>query len=214
MWKSSIAVLCVSASAAWAQEIELSVYGGYQTAPHSRVTGARADGSVFSERIGWDGKSFSAPPYYGLRGTYWLASNWGYGVELTHAKVYAPATEMPAGFSRLEFTDGHNIVTLNALRRWPGLWHEKLTPYAGVGIGAAVPHVDVNENGNRTFGYQVTGPAFRAMLGASYALNERWALFGEYQFTASDNKADLEGGGSLNATILTNALNMGVSLKF
>ena len=42
----------------------------------------------------------------------------------------------------------------------------------------------------------------------------RWSIFGEYQFTWSDNSADLAGGGSLNSTILTNAVNIGVGFSF
>jgi lipid A oxidase len=45
-------------------------------------------------------------------------------------------------------------------------------------------------------------------------LSERWALFGEYQFTWSDDTADLDGGGSLETRIITNALNLGVSYRF
>jgi len=41
-----------------------------------------------------------------------------------------------------------------------------------------------------------------------------FSIFTEYQFTASDNKATLRNGGSLNTTLLTNAINMGVSFSF
>lgn len=195
-------------------ETEISVYGGWQTAPHSSVSGERADGSSFDENIGWDGKSFSMPPYYGLRAMWWQPNNIGYGIEVTHAKFYAPVAEMPAGFSRLEFTDGHNIATANVMKRWPGQWADRFSPYLGAGIGIAVPHVDVTENGNRTYGYQYTGPALRLTAGASYDLNDRWAAFGEYQFTVSDNKVDLEGGGTLNTRLISNALNLGLSFRF
>ena len=195
-------------------ETEISVYGGMQTAPHSSVSGNRADGSAFKENIGWDGKSLSMPIYYGLRAMWWQPSNIAFGIELTHAKFYAPRGEMPAGFSRLEFSDGHNIITANVMKRWPSLWADRFTPYAGAGLGIAVPHVDVTENGNRTFEYQYTGPALRLTAGASYELNERWAVFGEYQFIISDYKADLEGGGSLDTRLISNAVNLGVSFRF
>jgi lipid A oxidase len=197
-----------------AAETEISAYGGWQTAPHSTVSGNRADGTPFDENIGWDGKSFDMPPYYGVRAMWWQPSNIGYGIEVTHSKFYAPVGEMPAGFSRLEFSDGQNIVTANVAKRWPGLWADRFTPYVGAGLGIAVPHVDVTENGNRTYGYQYTGPALRLTAGASYDLNDRWAAFGEYQFIISDNEADLEGGGTLNTRLISNALNVGLSFRF
>ncbi|MFN7102872.1 MAG: lipid A oxidase, partial [Pseudorhizobium sp.] len=47
---------------------ELSAYGGYQTSPHSDID--VSDQASFS--AGWEGKSFSTPPYWGVRGTYWF----------------------------------------------------------------------------------------------------------------------------------------------
>ncbi len=171
-----------------------------------------------SKLIGWKGKSFAAPPYYGARATWWRTDSFGWGLELTHAKAYAPAGEMAPQFSRLEFTDGHNILTINANKRWPGLWaNGKLTPYVSGGVGVAIPHVDIQPTvagAAHTFGYQVTGPAAKVGAGIKYDLNERWALFTEYQFTWTDNEVDLDSGGKLKTEILTNAVNFGVSLKF
>ncbi|KGM50228.1 outer membrane protein [Pseudooceanicola atlanticus] len=199
-------------------ELELGFYTGYQVAPHSRVTGTRgaSSGSTgYSSLIGWQGKSFSAPPYYGMRATWWRPNDIGFGVEFTHTKVYAPAADMPAGFSRMEFTDGHNIITANVSKRWNGAWaNGRVSPYVSGGVGFAMPHVDVTEGANVTYGYQVTGPAARLTAGAKYQINDRWSIFGEYQFTWSDNSADLAGGGSLNSTILTNAVNIGVGFSF
>ncbi|GGE36599.1 lipid A oxidase (Involved in formation of 2-aminogluconate) protein [Primorskyibacter flagellatus] len=212
----SLGLTALSAAPA-AAEIELSFYTGYQTAPHSRVKGNRgasSGGTAFDNLIGWQGKSFEAPPYYGLRGTWWQQNNIGYGLEFSHNKVYAPNAEMPAGFTRLEFTDGLNILTANVAKRWPGLWGGAVTPYVIGGVGIAVPHVDVTEGTNRTFGYQYTGPAARVTAGAKYEINEKWSVFGEYQFTASQNKADLTGGGSMETRIFTNALNVGVGFSF
>jgi lipid A oxidase len=39
-------------------------------------------------------------------------------------------------------------------------------------------------------------------------------VFGEYQFTYSSNNVDLPEGGSLETDIKTNALNIGLTLKF
>lgn len=197
-------------------ETELSVYTGWQTSPHSRVSGDfPGTGAAYDALIGWDGKSFAMPPYYGVRGTWWQSQSLGFGLEFTHAKVYAPDDERNVlGFDRLEFTDGLNILTANAMYRWDDAW-SSLTPYVGAGIGIAIPHVDVETAGGlKTFGYQYTGPAGRLIAGVSYDLNERYAIFGEYQFTYSSNSADLDGGGTLNTDIISNALNIGLSFRF
>ena len=200
-------------------EVELSFYGGWQTSPHSRARGTYGSGpnaaDSFNELFGWDGKSFEMPPYYGARLTWWRNEAWGWGVEFSHDKAYAPEGEMAAaGFERLEFTDGHNIITANVSRRWTDAWGTA-TPYVSAGLGFAMPHVDVTPTGgDHTFGYQVTGPAARLTAGVNYPLNDRWSVFGEYQFTWSDNSADLEGGGSLDTRLITNALNVGVGFKF
>ena len=212
----SVLILSFAAAAPVAAETELSIYTGWQTSPHSRVTGEfPGTGADYDALIGWDGKSFAMPPYYGLRGTWWRSPSLGFALEFTHAKVYAPDDERDAlGFDRLEFTDGLNIVTANAMYRWSDAWNS-LTPYVGAGIGVAVPHVDVETaSGFKTFGYQYTGPAARLIAGVTYDLNERYALFGEYQFTYSNNSADLDGGGTLKSDIITNALNIGLSFRF
>lgn len=208
------AALCAASPAA--AEFELSAYSGWQTAPHSRISGDYPDdiGGSYDSLIGWDGKSFQMPPYYGIRGTWWRSERLGFGVEFTHTKVYAPDDDLPAGFDGLELTDGLNILTANVMRRWPTEWGAA-TPYVGAGLGLSIPHVDAEFDGAPdTFGYQVTGPAARVMAGVQYPVTERVSVFGEYQFTYSSNDADLDGGGSLESDVKTNALNVGLSLNF
>jgi lipid A oxidase len=151
-----------------------------------------------------------------MRATRWNSNNWGWGAEFTHAKVYADdESRTKGGYDRFEFTDGLNIITVNGMRRWPSAWGEKITPYAGGGIGFAMPHVDITATGgSHTFGYQITGPAMRLMAGVSYQLNERWAAFTEYQGTFSMNKVELDNGGSFETNVITNAINLGVSYTF
>ncbi|WP_299931744.1 outer membrane beta-barrel protein [uncultured Pelagimonas sp.] len=241
----SAALIGASTSSVLA-EVELSIYTGWQTAPHSRASGDIPDGDgdpetivvddsrseaalvgdvassvaqpgeSFNELLGWEGKSNQMPPYYGVRATWWQNERIGYGIEFSHNKVYAVEKDREKlGFSRLELTDGLNIVTLNVSRRWKDQWGA-LTPYVSGGLGVAIPHVDAKHDasGSTTFGYQVTGPALRMTAGASYALNDKYSIFGEYQFTYSSNDIDLDGGGSFKTDIKTNALNIGVSYSF
>lgn len=214
LFKALVSVILLASPAA--AEVELSFYGGSQSSPHSRVSGNYpGTGASYNGLIGWEGKSFAPPPYYGARAMWWRTPDLGFGIELTHAKVYAPAAERSAlGFNRMEFTDGHNLITLNVSKRWNDKW-ANITPYVGAGIGIALPHVDVETAGGlHSFGYQLTGPAARLYAGAKYDLNDRWALFTEYQFTYSVNSATLPSGGSLNTDIITNAVNIGISYNF
>ena len=197
-----------------AEPIEVSVYGGLQSSPHSRITGKHdTNGAQYSELVGWEGKSFDAPIYYGIRTTLWRKDKLSYGAEFTHTKAYAPNSALQgAGFDRLEFTDGHNIITFNINRRWE---LGEFKTYSLVGLGIAMPHVDALPSGGlHTFEYQHTGPAVRAAVGLSRKLNEDFSIFIEYQFTASDNKVSLRNGGTLNTKLLTNAVNLGVSYNF
>lgn len=209
---ASLVAFALPASA----ETELSFYLGAQTAPHSRVEGNDPSGiGPFSFLATWEGRSFEAPPYYGARATWWANEKLGFGLDFSHAKVYADdATLTGNGFSTLEFSDGINILTANVWRRWQ-IPDRRWTPYVGAGIGLAIPNVEVQTTGGaKTFEYQVTGPAVQWVAGVTYELNEKWGLFGEYKGTYSTNEADLVGGGTLKTDILTNALNVGVSFRF
>lgn len=199
-----------------AAEMELSFYMGSQSLPHSVLTGDIGGTSV-NRTVEWEGKSFDPPPYYGVKAIYWRDSGWGYGLELTHAKAYASEADQTAlGLDRFEFTDGHNIITANIHRRWEDQWwNGRLTPFVTAGLGVAVPHVDIQPTGEaRTFGYQLTGPAARLGVGVSIDITERISAFTEYQLTYSDNKAELDSGGTLETSLITNALNFGVSYSF
>lgn len=196
-------------------EVQLSFYGGFQSAPDSDI-------SIRDPLIGdddfkqaWDGRSFEAPPYYGIRATSWRSPTFGFGLDFAHNKVYPEDDELPPGYSVLEFTDGLNTLTLNAYRRWNDVVGE-VTPYVGGGIGISMPHVEVtNTDGSSdTFGYQLTGPAATWIAGATIPINDQWEVFGEYKGTFSSNTADLESGGTLESDIVTNALNVGVSFNF
>lgn len=202
-----------SAQTANPPRYEIALYGGPQIVDGARVSGQEPGGlGAFDFRADWQGKAFAPPPHYGLRLTRWQGA-WGWGVDVNHVKAYADGrTRAENGFSRLEFTDGLNIVTLNGWRRWPTLagWE----PRAGLGLGIALPHVDVQTAASRTFGYQLTGPALAWSLGAARDLGGPWALMVEYRGTRSWNDADLDGGGRLKTDLTTHALALGLAFRF
>lgn len=204
-----------SAATAQAEDLEFSVYGGFQTAPHSGVS--TSDGTDFTAK--WEGKSFGSPPYYGGRATWWLQSlgqpDLGLSVDYTHAKVYADDDTLARtpGWTHFEFTDGLNLVTVNAIYRFtePGrAW----TPYVGLGAGVNVPHVEVTRPSGRTFKYELGGATLQAQAGVSYAITDRWSVFGEYKGNYSWVDVDIDSGATLKTKIVTNAVNFGVSYHF
>ena len=194
---------------------EITVFTGIQESPHSIVTGEDETLGSLDFTAGWEGRSMSPPPYYGARITWWGQGKFGWGFELTHDKIYAnDETLANAGFRRLEFTDGLNIITVNGL--WRGQARASgLLPYGGVGAGVAIPHVDIEpEGGPHTWEYQLTGPAVRWFAGVRYDLKGDWDLIGEYQGTYSLNDVRLDDGGHFSTNIVTNALNIGVTKDF
>ena len=211
----SIVLIGFMTSAATA-ETQLSFYGGHQSAPHSQVTG-EYDSSAFDFTAGWEGKPFAMPPYYGIRYTNWRENNWGIAVDYSHSKVYSDdETRADSGFEVLEFTDGINVLTINAVRRFQnsGNW----TPYVGGGIGIAIPHVEVqvDESATKTFEFQFGGPAVQLHGGIEYSVNDSWSVFAEYKINYVMLDVDLDGPGDnfLKTNIITNALNIGVSYGF
>jgi len=209
---ASICLLILPAAAF--AEVELSFYGGVQSAPSSDVT-IRDDDVIADDdfSVDWEGRSADAPIYYGIRATKWQSNTFGYGLDFAHNKVYPQDDELPAGYDVLEFTDGLNTLTVNAYRRWSRAFGE-VSPYVGGGVGVAVPHVEVTNGESETFGYQLTGPAATWIAGATYPINDQWSVFGEYKGTFSSNSAELDTGGTLETDVVTNAVNLGLSFNF
>ncbi len=209
--------LMAASGAPVAAQTELSFYGGFQSAPHSRVSGNEPGGiGAFDFVAAWEGRSFSLPLYYGVRITWWQSATLGWGLDFSHDKIYASdATLVDNSLSILEFTDGLNILTFNAYRRWPDRWNV-FTPYVGAGLGVSIPHVEFESDAGavRTFEYQLGGPAVSVIAGASYPIGDRWSVFGEYKATYSINRFKLANGGTLNTNIVTNSFNLGASLGF
>lgn len=194
-------------------DVELSFYGGLQSAPPSDI--AVNDPVIGADSFSqpWEGRSLTAPPYYGVRATSWSSPVFGFGLEFTHAKVYPEGGTPAAGYDVLEFTDGVNTLTVNAYRRWDEVLGN-VSPYLGGGLGLSLPHVEVTKSGSQTLGYQITGPAATVVAGAQMPLRDNWSVFGEYKGTVTANTADLSSGGTLETDIMTNALNFGVSFDF
>ena len=197
---AALATLAIAGGIAFASpasaEFQLGLYGGIQGAASSDIKGTDTDGSHFEFEADWEGKSLTMPPYWGVRATAWMSERWGVSLDFAHAKVYATdGTLVRSGFERLEFTDGLNIATVNALYRIPN--KTRFTPYAGLGVGINVPHVETRSpaSDRATHEYQFGGPSVQAQIGAEYELSRRWGLFGEYKLNHSWIDVDMAGGG-------------------
>lgn len=199
-------------------EMQISIYGGANTVSDSDLT--LDIGAVSTDfDVEWEGKSFEAPPYYGLRGTYWLDgfanSRFGVAVDFTHAKAYADIEGALAGsFSDLEFTHGLNLLTLNGLYRAP--LNDRFYLYAGAGAGITVPHVQVATlaPADRVSEYQLTGPTIQGLAGANVRLGRGFSLFGEYKASYSWSDVDLGAGNSLDTSHLVHHFALGLSFSF
>src|SRR5262245_19247719 len=69
-------------------EVQIGVYGGWNQSFDSDIDLDQPGGTNLTlSDVPWDGDSFGAPPYWGVRGTYWLdnAPNWGLMVDYNHA---------------------------------------------------------------------------------------------------------------------------------
>lgn len=213
-----IGVLVLAAPGAANAEFQMSGYGGANAANNSDVTlHTQLVDDTFD--VDWFGDSFNPPPYWGVRGTWWLNdfghSHWGLAIDYTHAKVKADLDgSLGNSFSTLEFTNGLNTAALNALYRTP--LSDRFTLYAGAGAGVAFPHVEVRTipDQGKTFEYQVTGPTVQGLIGIDMKLAYGFSAFAEYKANFSWNEADLVGGGTLETNVLTHQVAIGLSYSF
>ena len=185
-------------------ETTLSFYGGLPDAATSSFDASPFEGAT----------SEAVSPYYGLRATWWRDENVGYGLDFTRATLQSNSTGRDGRTRALGFTNKLNTLTANATYRWPDTL-AGATPYVSGGVGVAIPRIDPGRAGvARTDGYQLGGPAVALIGGISYDLGDRTSIFSEVKVTASKLDVDLQGGGSLEGDVVTNAVNLGVSFRF
>lgn len=154
--------------------------------------------------VHWYTLPFNNPLYYGARVQRWGDSGrFGTMIDFVHSKAYspfdvehtfegtldgkpAPATgKIKDYFDKLEWTHGHNMLTLNGLMRFGMIG--SFSPYAGLGAGISLPHSEIHLKTDpaRTYEYQYTGPTAQALFGIEWRLRTG-SLFIEYKFTFAD----------------------------
>ncbi len=192
-------------------EILAGAYFGTSHTHPSTVTIKNPDRTDMTVRdFQWEGKPFKSPIYYGARAVAWLDNaRVGAMLDFTHAKAIARFDDigtftgthegkpLPSKarvgnvFKHLEFSHGHNMLTVNALTR---LGRFAVQPYVGAGAGISLPHTEVafrTENG-RTYEYQYAGLVGQALAGVEVKLG-RATVFLEYKFTYAPYEVPLSG---------------------
>ena len=205
-------------------ELMVSACGGIAQTGNTDVALAGPDGSDLTfDGVTWDDESLRSPFYWGLRVTRWLESSprWGLAGELIHAKMFADlertvsvsgsrggdpvsgSARLGDTFGELSFSHGYNLLTVNGMLRSAkraaggAEAHRGVAPYFGLGLGVALPHVEVLTGAERTFEYQQAGPAALGLVGADLGLSRRWFVFAELKASVADLDAELTNGGSV-----------------
>jgi hypothetical protein len=185
-------------------ETVLGAYGGVSYTHRSEVRIAnpgKVDLTV--KDFAWEGQPFKSPIYYGLRVQRWSDASAVLGamLDFTHAKAIARADDVatytgtrngrPVApkarigdvFKHLEFSHGHNMVTLNGVLRLPATL-ARVRPYIGVGGGISLPHTEIGfrDEPERTYEYQYAGPVGQVLGGLEIDLG-RLSVFVEYKLS-------------------------------
>jgi lipid A oxidase len=221
-------------------EVELSIFTGVALTQDSDVDLHQRGGTDLTfHDVSFEGRDFDTPPYYGIRGLWFPSqtSHWGFGAEFFHMKMYAETDDtahvtgrrngvavddnerMDNTIQQFSLSHGLNYALGDIVYRWmPGQRGEDflghLTPYAGIGLGVAIPHVETEVDGNFHEEYQVHGPGVQALAGLNVMLSRHWGLMFEYKFTyANLDSLDIPGG-SIEVTPLNHHLATGITFSF
>ncbi|MFV0295599.1 MAG: hypothetical protein ACK5JT_05715 [Hyphomicrobiaceae bacterium] len=183
-----------------------TIVAGYGGVTHTQASDVHFTKSgvtdLTAHRVEWIGRPFKSPIYYGVRVMHGPAvGSFGGMVDFTHAKASARREQTvtfsgtrngkpadgsklsDATFRHLEFSHGHNMLTLNGLFRLHRLL-PMFRPYVGAGAGIALPHTEVQfrDEPRRTYEYQITGVVGQAVAGIEIRLPHSSVLL-EYKFS-------------------------------
>ena len=218
-------------------EIQAGAYIGGSIAMASDVTLIAPGGTdLVLKQVPWLNESLESPIFYGGRGMKWAETVPALGtmLDFTHAKATAdlraeveqtgrregepvpPRGRVSDTFIKHEYTHGLNSLTMNGLIRLSGL-HPRIRPYAGIGLGVMVPHVETRLTGTPRSEWlrapQMTGPAVQALVGIEWRvfISNRWSAFTEYKFVYSWNTSHLPAGGKTETAIPDHQFIFGIS---
>ncbi|MDQ6764635.1 MAG: hypothetical protein M3Z22_00815 [Verrucomicrobiota bacterium] len=221
-------------------EFNLSIFTGVALTPDNDLELKQRGGTDLTfHDISYKGRDFETPPFYGARLLWFSSENshWGYGAEFFHLKLYGQTQDrvhvtgerngarvddverIENTLQQFSISHGLNFVLADVIYRWFPSERGRgfsgcLQPYAGVGLGAAVPHVESNVGGRFFEEYQLHGPAVQGLVGLNVDLTRHWGVMFEYKLTyAHLGSLDIPNG-SIEITPLTHSLVAGITLRF
>ena len=221
-------------------EFDLSIFTGVALSQDSDLDLHQTRGTDLTfHNVSFEGRDFETPPFYGAR-LLWFPSeesHWGFGAEFFHIKLYAQTGDTahvtgprngvgvddnePIDNTLQQFSLSHglNYALADIVYRWqPGNRGEDffghLQPYVGLGLGAAIPHVESEVNGNFHEEYQFHGPGVQGLAGVNVNLTKHWGLLFEYKFTYANLDSLEIPGGSIEVTPLTHNIVAGLTFSF
>ncbi len=220
-------------------EFVLSIFSGASLVEDNDLRLHQPGANLTFHNASYRTQDFESPFYYGARLAYFLPkhSNWGFGLEFFHSKMYLETgdslqvTGSRAGvdvndtervnntITAFSLSHGLNILAADALYRWQfgeqgRDFISRLQPYVGGGIGVAIPHVESQIQNVSFEEYQLDGPAFLAFVGVNFDLAKHLGLFVEYKFSYVE-LGNLEvPGGSYEVSPMIHHFIAGLSVKF
>ena len=221
-------------------EFDLSIFTGAAFTPDNDLDLHQLGGTDLTfHDVSYKGKDFETPPFYGAR-LLWFpseTSHWGFGGEFFHIKLYAQTDDtvdvtgqrngtsldgrerIGDTISQFSLSHGLNFALADVIYRWfPGPrgagFPNCLQPFVGLGLGAAIPHVESNVNGTQFEEYQVHGPGVQGIAGVNVDLTRHWGVMLEYKLTYANLGALDLPNGSIEITPLTHNFVAGITLRF
>ena len=170
--------------------------------------------------VDWSTKSFEDPQYYGLRYTHYFDDMpyFGFMIDYTHDKIYGKLSNvvgvngtnlgqpvngfasLSTTFTGLSMSHGLNTVTVGPVARC-FLWGDDpytsiVQPYIGIGVGAAIPHVEVQFVGQPIDeSYRWGGIVVEGRAGVNVRVSEHCSIFAEVKVMCIPNlNVDITGG--------------------
>jgi lipid A oxidase len=221
-------------------ELMIAGFGGLTHSERSDLELRSGSDQLNFHDLSFDKRDLNDPPYYGYRVWYFPSrqSNFGFGLEFIHSKIYmdtadtafvtgtrggAPVAadeELNDTFGGFNLSHGLNYVFADAIYRVT-LDEEKhpflarFQPYAGIGLGATIPHVEVRLAGQPRYSdYQFGGFAAQGLAGLGFNVTKHIQIFTEYKFTyARLDDIDIPTG-KISLDVFEHHWVWGVALRF
>jgi lipid A oxidase len=235
-----LCALCLIAAGTADAEFLLSQHTGLGLTADADLRLRADDGTDLTfHGVSFRHESFEFPLYYDVRLAWFprLSSHWGVGLEFVHAKMILEDDDVvrvtgrrggepvdvrervDATIESFNATNGLNLLTIDAIyRRFPGDQRggrpRLLQPYAGAGVGMAVPHVESSIGSVPYQGYQWHGPVLMGFAGVHFVVARGVALSCEYKLSYADLREMSVPGGTLGVAPLTHHVAAGFSLWF